>query len=446
MSSGTSDHQRRRDMVMTGIGDGVALFASAPETIRTHDSEHPYRQNTDFYYLTGFDEPQSVLILAPSHPEIRSCLFVRRKDKQQEIWNGQRLGLKEAKRLSGVDAAYPIEELDQRIDSFLETGDLLYYAFDADKSLNDQVVARLMRYRRSRARSGRGPRGVLDPGPLVHELRLRKSPADVVGMKRAVDVSAEGHLAAMRYARPGMREYEIEAIVEYVFTSRGAQSPAYPSIVASGANLTTIHYSTNRERVPNGSLVLVDAGAEVDYYCGDLTRTFPISGTFSPEQRAIYEIVLASNLKAIETCKPGKTFNADVNDAAARVLVDGLLHLGLLAGSAQEHLEKETHKRFTIHRIGHWLGMDTHDVGSYRVNGDWRPLEPGMVVTIEPGLYIPAEPDIDERFRGIAVRIEDDVLITPSGHDVLSARLAKSIPDVEEVIAQGRASGSALFA
>jgi Xaa-Pro aminopeptidase len=267
-----------------------------------------------------------------------------------------------------------------------------------------------------------------------------------VGMKRAVDVSAEGHLAAMRYARPGMREYEIEAIVEYVFTSRGAQSPAYPTIVASGANLTTIHYSTNRERVPDGSLVLVDAGAEVDYYCGDLTRTWPISGKFSAEQRAVYEIVLAANLKAIETCKPGKTFNADVNDAAARVLVDGLIELGLLRGGAQENLEKETHKRFTIHRIGHWLGMDTHDVGSYRVNGDWRPLEAGMVVTIEPGLYIPAEPDIDERFSGIAVRIEDDVLITPLGHDVLSAQLSKSIPDVEEVMAQGRAAGSAQFA
>jgi len=287
---------------------------------------------------------------------------------------------------------------------------------------------------------------VVDPASLLHEQRLKKSAHDIAAMRRTCEVSALGHVAAMRYARPGMHEYEVKAIVEYTFAVNGAQSPAFTTIVASGANLATIHYSSSRDRIPDGSLVLVDAGAEVDYYCGDVTRTWPISGKFSAEQRAVYEIVLAAQARAIELTKPGAIFNADVNDASTKILVAGLLELGLLSGNVDEHMEKQTHKRFTIHRIGHWLGMDTHDVGAYKVGGKWRPLEPGMIVTIEPGLYIPSDPDVPERFRGISVRIEDDALITAGGCDVLTNTAPKKISDVEKVIAEGRASAHALIA
>ena len=438
--------QRRREQFVARMGDAVAVFPSAPELVRSNDSGISYRQNSDFYYLTGFDEPQSVLVLAPGHPEVRSALFVREADKDKERWSGRRAGLEGVKARTGADATYPINELADRLNNFLDTSERLYYPFGVDRELDERMVQRLRVYRASRARSGAGPVGVLDPATILHEMRLFKSAADVAAMRRAVEVSGEGHLAAMRHARPGMHEYEVEAIVEYVFARNGAQSPAYPTIVTSGKNLGIIHYDTNRDPIPNGSLVLVDAGAEVDYYCGDITRTWPISGKFTPEQRELYEVVLAANVKAIELCLPGRTFNKDVNDGAHRVLVEGLIGLGLLSGTADQHLEQETHKRFTIHRIGHWLGLDTHDVGSYRDGKGWRPLEPGMVVTIEPGLYIPDEADVPERFRGLSVRIEDDVLITAGDPDVLSASVPKSSHAVEEEIARGRATSQALIA
>lgn len=441
-----TEFQRRRQQFVKQMGDAVAIFPSAQERIRTNDSDYDYRQDTDFYYLTGFEEPESVLILAPNHPEIKSAVFVRPNDKQKELWDGRRAGVEQAKKQCGVDAAHPIDELAQQLGAFLETAERLYYSFGSDRKLNEQIIERLRHYRNARARSDRGPLSVIDPSSILHELRVHKSAADIAGMRRAVEISGAGHIAAMRHARIGMHEYEIEAIVEYVFCSRGAQSPAYPTIIASGANLTTIHYSTNRDPVPNGSLVIVDAGAEVDYYCGDITRSWPISGKFSSEQREVYEIVLAAQQRALELCKPGKKLNSDVNDAAARVLVEGLLGLGLLRGSVEEHLEKQTHKRFTVHRIGHWLGMDTHDVGSYRARGDWRPLEPGMIVTIEPGLYVPNEPDLPERFRNLGVRIEDDVLITEGDPDILSAAVPKSLHAVEQLMAEGRATAQALIA
>jgi len=277
-------------------------------------------------------------------------------------------------------------------------------------------------------------------------MRVFKTAADAEGMRRAAAVSCEGHIAAMRYGRPGMHEYEIQAIVEYVFTSRGAQSAAYPSIVAGGANATVLHYITNRDRIGDDDLVLIDAGAEVDYYCGDITRTFPISGRFTPEQRAVYEIVLAAQLRCIEHCKPGVSFNTEVNDLATKIIAEGLLDLGLLRGSVDENVESGAYKRFYMHRIGHFLGMDTHDVGTARERGEWRSLQPGMVVTIEPGIYIPDEDDVDARFRGIGVRIEDDILITPNGSDNLAQGTPKTIEEVERTIAEGRESRVPLLA
>lgn len=436
----------RRQQFVNRMGEAVAIFPSAPEVIRSNDTGYSYRQNTDFYYLTGFLEPESILVLAPGHPDAKSALFVRTHDKDKETWNGRRAGVDGARALTGVDATFPIAEFYERLGGFLETADTLYYSFGTNRVLDERIIERLREYRSSRPRSGKGPIAVVDPASILHEMRLFKTAAEVAGMRRAVTVSGDGHIAAMRHARPGMHEYEVEAIVEYVFAREGAQSPAFSTIVTSGKNLSIIHYDTNRDLIPNGSLVLVDAGAEVDYYCGDITRTWPIAGKFTPEQREIYEIVLASNERAIEACKPGKKFNTDVNDAGVRVLVEGLIGLGLLTGSADEHLEKQTHKRFTVHRLGHWLGLDTHDVGSYRLDGDWRPLEPGMVVTIEPGLYLPDELDIPERFRNISVRVEDDVLITAGGPDVLSAAVPKSVHSIEQLMAQGRTTGQALIA
>jgi Xaa-Pro aminopeptidase len=441
-----NEYQRRRERFVTLMGDAVAIFPSAQEVTRSNDSEYDFRQDSDFYYLTGFDEPQSVLVLAPKHRTIKSAIFVRPKNKERETWDGLRAGVDGAKAALGVDAAYPIEEFEDRIGEFLESSGRLYYSFAGPPKMNELVESRVRAARRARPRTDGGPLEVIDPSLLVHEMRLIKSPYDIERMRRVVEISGLGHIAAMRHARPGMHEYEVEAIVEYVFASQGAQSPAYPSIVASGKNLKIIHYRTNRNRIPDGSLVLADAGAEVDYYCGDITRTWPISGTFSAEQRAVYEIVLAANERAIALCRQGRKLNTDVNDAAARILVEGLLDLGLLSGSAGEHMEKGTHKRFTIHRIGHWLGLDTHDVGSYRADGDWRSLVPGMVLTIEPGLYIGDDDDILERFRDISVRIEDDVLVTTGEPEVLSRSVPKTIGAIEQTMAEGRATAHALIA
>jgi Xaa-Pro aminopeptidase len=441
-----NEYQRRRERLAEAMGDAVAVFPSAEEIIRTNDSEFDFRQDSDFYYLTGFDEPQSVLVLAPRHAKIKSALFVRPKNKERETWDGLRAGVEAAKQEVGVDATFPIDELESRLGEFLESSGRLYYSFAGPRKLNESIENRMRAARRSRPRADGGPLEVIDPSLLVHEMRLIKSGADIVKMRRAVEVSGLGHIAAMRHARTGMHEYGVEAIVEYIFASLGAQAPAYPTIVTSGKNLKIIHYRTNRDIIPDGSLVLVDAGAEVDYYCGDITRTWPISGRFTAEQKAVYEIVLAANMRALELCKAGQKLNTDVNDSAARVLVEGLLDLGLLQGSTDEHMEQGTHKRFTLHRIGHWLGLDTHDVGSYRTDGDWRPLAPGMVLTIEPGLYIGDDEDIPERFRDISVRVEDDVLITASDPDVLSKAVPKTVHAIEQTMAEGRATAQALIA
>ena len=441
-----NEYQRRRERFVKEIGDAIAIIPSADEMIRTNDSEFDFRQDSDFFYLTGFDEPSSILVLAPSHATIKSALFVRPNDKEKETWNGVRAGVEGAKPLVGVDATYPIGELESRLGEFLQTSGRLYYSFNGPRRLNELVQERARQARRSRPRADGGPLEIVDPSLLLHEHRLIKSAHDIGKMRRAVETSVLGHIAAMRHARVGMHEYEVEAIVEYVFASQGAQAPAYPTIVTSGKNLRILHYRTNRDRIPDGSLVLVDAGAEVDYYCGDITRTWPISGKFGSEQRAVYEVVLEANLRAIELCKAGRTLNTEVNDGALRVLIDGLLKLGLLKGSVDEILENGSHKRFTLHRVGHWLGLDTHDVGSYRQAGEWRPLAPGMILTIEPGLYIADEDDIPEHFRNISVRVEDDVLVTDGEPDVLSKIAPKTIHAVEQLMAEGRATAQALIA
>jgi Xaa-Pro aminopeptidase len=441
-----TEFERRRAAFTKSIGDAVAVFPSAPEVIRSNDGHYPYRQDSDFYYLSGFGEPRSVLVLAPNHKETKSILFLRPRDRDREIWEGKRLGIEHAAQALHVDAAYPIDELDKRLPDLLDTSDDLYYGWGGGEDFQRRIRDHVVRARVARRRGDHGAINVLDPSPILHELRVIKSPADIAGMRRAVEISAAGHLAAMRHARPGMHEYEIQAIVDYTFASRGAQANAYPSIVAGGNNTTYLHYTANRDRVPDNALVLVDAGAEVDYYNGDITRTWPISGTFSPEQRAIYDIVLAANVAAIEKCKPGVKYNSVVNDTAQRILIEGLRELGLVKGSDDAVIESGAHKPFLPHRVGHFLGFDTHDVGFYRAEGDWRELKAGMVVTIEPGLYVGDDLDVDKRFKGIGVRIEDDVLITENGREILGDGLPKLAAQIEQTMAQGRESKEPLFA
>ncbi len=440
-----TEFERRRATFAKSIGDAVAVFPSAPPAVRSNDSEYPYRQDADFYYLTGFTEPHSVLVIAPSHPDTKTVIFVQPRDRDREIWTGRRLGVEAAAAALGVDAAYPIAELDERLPKLLDTADHLYYGFNGGEDFQRRIRDHVLRARVARRRVDRGASNLLDPSDILHEMRAIKSPADVVGMRRAVEVSAAGHLAAMQHARPGMHEYEIQAIVEYAFISRGAQL-AYPSIVAGGANAVCLHYTANRDRVPDKALVLIDAGAEVDYFCGDITRTFPISGTFTPEQRAVYDIVLAAQRAAIAACKPGAKFATDVDGASQRVLVDGLLELGLVKGTHDAVVDSGAHKPFLPHRAGHFLGIDVHDVGRTRANGDWRPMKAGMVVTVEPGLYVPEDVGADKRFAGICVRIEDDVLITERDHEILGDGLPKDAAEIERTIAAGRESKVPLFA
>jgi Xaa-Pro aminopeptidase len=441
-----TEFERRRAAFSKAIGDAVAVFPAAPGALRSNDSAYPYRPDSDLYYLTSFTEPDCVLVLAPSHPETKSIIFVRPSDRELEVWTGRRLGVEQAQKTLGVDVAYPMTELDERLPKLIDGSDTLYYAIGSDERFNRRIVEHVRTARFARRRADKAATSILDPSAILHEMRVRKSPAEISGLRRAMEISAAGHLAAMRHSRPGMHEYEVEAIVEYVFTTRGAQSPAYPSIVAGGNNATVLHYDTNRDRIADDALVLIDAGAELDCYCGDITRTWPMSGRFTSEQRAVYDIVLEAQRQALALCRPGVRYNTDVNDASQRVMIEGLRELGLLKGSLAEILEKGSHKPFLPHRVGHFIGLDTHDVGYYRSGGDWRPLESGMVVTIEPGMYIAEDLDVDARFKGIGVRIEDDVLITDSGHEILGDGLPKLAADIERTIAEGRESKEPLFA
>ena len=441
-----TEFDKRRKAFTDAMGDGVAVFFSAPVAYRSNDVSYEYRQDSDLYYLTGLEEPESVLILAPGHATEKSVLFVRPRDRARETWDGYRCGPERAPAKFHVDASYSIEELAKRLPAYLETSDTLYYSFGPYDSANALITDELRRLSTSRRRADKGGMTVKNPAPILHEMRLIKTAFDIDGMERAVRISGEGHVAAMRYARPGMHEYEIEAIIEFIFLSRGAQAPAYSSIVASGANATVLHYISNRDRVADDALVLVDAGAEKDFYCGDITRTWPMSGRFSPEQRAVYDVVLAANEKAIGMCRPGVLYNTDVHDETVKVLVAGMIDLGILKGSLEENLASERYKQFYMHRTGHYLGLDTHDVGFYKVEGRWRELAPGMVVTIEPGLYFAADAEVDPRFRGIGVRIEDDILIKKDGCANLSEDVPKSVAEIEAVIAEGRATREPLFA
>ena len=421
----------RRRRLMDAIGpDAAAIVAAAPVAVRSHDVEYPYRQDNDLLYLTGFPEPQAVCVLTPGHPE-EFVLFVRPRDLERETWTGRRAGVEGAMTAYGARAAYSIDQLDEKIGAYVADRERLFYTLGRDAGFNQRVLGWVQQWRHLRPRSGKGPTAILDAAELIHEMRLLKTPEEVASLRQAVAIAAEAHCAAMRRVRPGMHEYEVEALLDYTFRRRGSSGPAYPSIVAAGANATILHYTTNDQCMRDDELVLIDAGAEYADYCADITRTFPVGPRFGAAQRAVYDVVLAAQCAAIEAVRPGVPCDAPHQRALA-ALVDGLLELGLLTGGRDEILAKELFRPFYMHRTSHWLGMDVHDVGKYRVNDQPRVLEAGMVLTIEPGLYVgAARDDVPACYRGIGVRIEDDVLVTADGHEVLSAAVPKEPADIE---------------
>ena len=422
---------------MDMMGEGsVAIVPTSPVRPRNRDVEFPFRPDSNFYYLTGFDEPEAVAALVPGREEGEFVMFCRERDPAAEQWHGARLGLEGVRERHGADDTYPIGDLDDVLPGLLEDKPRLYYAMGHHGEFDRRMIAWIAHVRAGARRSG-GLEEVVMLDRLVHEMRLFKSKAEIAAMSKAAQVSAAAHERAMRICRPGMAEYRIEAELLHEFAQGGCRAPAYPSIVAGGANACTLHYTRNSDKLRKGDLLLIDAGAEYECYASDITRTFPVNGKFSRAQRDVYSLVLAAQAAAIDTAAPGRTFE-DVHMAAVRVLVEGLLALGALKGRVKRVIDAEKYKRFYMHRTGHWLGMDVHDVGSYRTGDEPRTLEPGMVMTVEPGLYIaPDDRKAPKRLRGIGIRIEDDVLVTQSGCEVLTAAAPKSIEEIESIVGSG---------
>lgn len=431
MTIAPTEYQQRRQALMEKIGQGTAIFRSAPMAVMHNDVEYAYRQDSDFFYLTGFNEPNAVAVFAPHHEEHQFVLFVQPKDPEKEVWTGYHVGVEGAKERYGADEAYPIAELDEKLPQYLQNADRIYYRLGRDRAFNDTILKHWQRLMRTYPKRGVGPIAIQDAGTILHPLRLVKSPAELELMRKAAEISVKAHNHAREFAQPGRYEYEIQAEMEHLFRLHGGNGFAYPSIVASGPNSCILHYIENNRQLQDNDLVLIDAGCAYGYYNADITRTFPANGSFTPEQKTIYEIVLSAQKQAIAQVHPGNPYN-QIHDTALRVIVEGLRDLGLLAGDIDEIIKEEKYKPFYMHRTGHWLGLDVHDVGVYQNGEDPQPLQPGNVLTVEPGIYIgpetkPAEdqPEIPDRWRGIGVRIEDDVLVTAQGHQVLTAGVPK---------------------
>lgn len=435
MKLDASEYSRRRKQLMELMSpNSIAILPSAPVTVRNRDVEHPFRQDSDFYYLSGFAEEHSVLVLIPGREHGEYILFCQEKIKEQEIWHGRRVGPEAAPEVLGVDDAFPITDIDDILPGLLEGKDRIYASLGVRPDFDAQLM-QWVNHIKTQVRNGSTPPhefSALDH--LLHEMRLIKSAAEIKVMKKAADISAEAHARAMQLVHPGMYEYELEADILKTFMSAGSRWPAYPSIVGSGDNACILHYTRNTEQIGHDDLILIDAGCELDYYAADITRTFPASGSFSEPQKLLYQLVLDAQLSAIDAVQPGNHWNQP-HEAATRTLVNGLLKLGLLTGDADTIIEEESYRQFYMHKTGHWLGMDVHDVGDYRIDGEWRELEAGMVLTIEPGLYIsPDDDSVDAQWRGIGIRIEDDVVVTKKGHKVLTDGVPKSIEEIETLM------------
>ncbi|HVR82142.1 MAG TPA: aminopeptidase P N-terminal domain-containing protein [Luteimonas sp.] len=426
--------RRRKQLMRIAGDDAILVLAAASERIRSRDTHYPYRQDSDLWYLTGFPEPDAVLVLVPGRAHGETILFCRERDPEREGWDGPRSGPEGAVDAFGMDDAYPIDDLDEILPGLLEGRSRVYYHFGRDAEFDLKLIGWLNRVRAQVRMGAQPPHEFLELGHLLDELRLFKSKDELKLMQRAADISVTAHQVAMRAAKAGVREYELQAEIERVFRMHDAV-PAYGSIVGAGANACVLHYIANNAVANDGDLVLVDAGAEYRNYASDITRTFPVSGRFSKQQRALHDLVGAAQDAALALATPGVPYEAGHN-AAVHTLTEGLLKLGLLKGTLEKNIADGNYKRFYRHKTGHWIGLDVHDVGDYRIDGDSRLLEPGMVFTIEPGLYVsPDDKSVAAKWRGIGIRTEDDVLVTRDGHKVLTDKLARSADEIEELMA-----------
>jgi Xaa-Pro aminopeptidase len=425
-------YAERRKRLQTQMQHGIAIIPTAPEVIRNGDAPYDYRHDSHFYYLTGFAEPEAVLVLVAGD-NMQTFLFCREKNAEREVWDGFRYGPEAASELFGFDAAFPIAQLDEKLVELMGNQPTLFYPVGTDAGWD----ARLLKLReavKAKARTGiHAPNEIRDARELANEMRLIKDPLEQDLMRRAATISCAAHRRAMRFVRPGQFEYEVEAEFLHEFCRYGARHPAYTSIVAGGANACTLHYVGNNSRLNDGDLLLIDAGGEFGGYASDITRTFPVNGKFSAAQKDVYEIVLAAQFAAIAAAKPGNLWNAP-HEAALRVLAQGFIDLKLCQGSVASVIETESYKQFYMHRTGHWLGMDVHDVGEYKIGEQWRPLQTGMMLTVEPGCYIRPGDNVPRALWNIGIRIEDDVLISAKGNEVLTQDAPKTVKEIEEVM------------
>lgn len=435
---------QRRQALADHMGPNtIAILPAATVKNRNRDVDHAFRQDSDFYYLSGFEEPEAVMAIIPGREHGQSVLFCRERDPERELWDGDILGPERACSELGFDDAFPVGDIDEILPGMIEGTDKVFYSIGLDAQF-DAHVMEWINVIRSKVRSGAHP-----PGEFValehalHELRLYKSRAEIKLMQKAAEISAQAHIKAMQRSRPGLYEYHLESALNGHFMDCGARFSAYPAIVGSGKNACTLHYIDNKQKLKSGDLVLIDAGCELENYASDITRTFPVNGKFTKAQKQIYQIVLDAQLAAIEAVKPGNHWNHP-HEAAVKVITQGLLDLGILKGKLENLIEKEAYKPYYMHRTGHWLGLDVHDVGEYKVGGEWRVLEPGMVMTIEPGIYIPeSAKGAAKAWKGIGIRIEDDVLVTRSGHKILSKDAPKTIQEIETLMVEAKSKKAA---
>lgn len=415
----------------------VAIIPSAHEAVRSNDTNFKFRQDSDFYYLTGFEEPDAVAVIGPMR-EHKYTLFVRPRDPEREIWDGRRAGVEGARTEFGADEALPIGEFPEKLEEILEGAELLYYRLGVNPELDNLIIRTIARMRSLNRKPIHPPTTIIDSATIAHEMRVIKSAAEIELMQRAADIAAEAHCEAMKSVRPGMKEYQVEALLEQVFRREGAAGPAYTSIVGAGANATVLHYINNDGELRDGELLLVDAGAEYKGYASDITRTFPVNGKFSKAQREIYDLVLEAQMSCVEMVRPGVTHD-DLKNHSIEVLTKGMVKLGLLKGDPDQLIQEEKYKQFYMHGLGHMLGIDVHDVGQYYFDKQSRALEPGVVMTVEPGLYIaPGTTNVPEQYVGIGIRIEDDVLCTNNGPRVLTNKVPKDAGVIEKLMQNSR--------
>ena len=431
----TLNFSERRDLLAGKVLEDSAIIVSAASVkSRISDTEYSYRQDSNFYYLSGYEEPESLILIRPNQDKERFIIFCRDRDPLREQWDGFRTGQEGVIQDYGADAAYSINSIDEIMPKLLEGAKNIYFSMSAPCGVDAKISSWVEDIRKNTRSGAEPPQNLLSLDSILHEMRLIKESDEMDLMKQAANITTEAHIRAMQSVRPGMYEYQLEAEYLYAFNKNGARSPAYNSIVGGGNNSCILHYVENNAELKDGDLVLVDAGCEYQYYASDVTRTFPVNGKFSPEQREIYSIVLEAHKQSMEQAKPGNKWNL-MHDKSVEVIVEGLLSIGLLQGSRDEIIDKGEYSKFYMHRIGHWLGMDVHDVGSYKQDGDWRPLEEGMVMTVEPGIYIlDSMEGVDDKWKGIGVRIEDDIAITESGFEILTPDVPRTIEEVEQTV------------